>query len=154
MKSSDQDLIDQTLRVHKKRSSRRTTKGYEQAAFALVDRAQEAARVVEEQFRHDEQTDQYGQIPLEKDDDVYRCMFENWNSLRIYTGQQKVAKIDHLRKRYNVDIILGCETQCDWRHADSDSQFKNLFGLGKAKKVCVGHNVAGVRKTTVRDQKG
>ena len=81
-------------------------------------------------------------------------MFENWNSLGIYTGQQKVAKIDHLRKRYNVDTILGCKTQCDWRHADSDSQFKNLFGLGEAKKVCVGHNVTGDRKTAVRDQKG
>ena len=81
-------------------------------------------------------------------------MFENWNSLGIYTGQQKVAKMDYLRKRYNVDTILGCETQCDWRHADSDSQFKNLFGLGEAKKVCVGHNVTGDKKTAVRDQKG
>ena len=77
MKSSDQDLIDHTLRVHKKRSPSRTTKGYEQTGFAMVERAQEAARVVEEEFRHDEQTDQYGQISLKNDDDVYQCMFKN-----------------------------------------------------------------------------
>ena len=57
MKSSEQELIEQTLRVNRKRTSRRTTKGYEQAAFTLTDRAQEAARVVEEEFRHGEETD-------------------------------------------------------------------------------------------------
>ena len=50
LKSSDQDLIDQTLRVHRKKLSRQTIKGYEQWAFALADRAQEAAQTVEEEF--------------------------------------------------------------------------------------------------------
>ena len=50
LKSSEQEPIEQTLRVNRKRTSRRTTKGYELAAFALADRAQEAARVVEEEF--------------------------------------------------------------------------------------------------------
>ena len=78
-------------------------------------------------------------------------MYENWNSLGIFTGMQKVRKVDALAKHYNVDTIAGCESQCDWSQADADSQFANLFAFGQTKKCVAGYNE---REKTVRDQKG
>ena len=72
----------------------------------------------------------------------------------IFTGKKKVDKVEHLRKRYQADIILGCEHQCDFRYADNDSQFKNLFAMGEEKRACVGHNTTVTKEDSVQDQKG
>ncbi len=64
-------------------------------------------------------------------------MFENWNSLGVFTGQKKVDRVNRLIKQYDVDTVAGCEAQCDWRFADKDSQFKELFAFGKKQKCVV-----------------
>ena len=99
------------------------------------------------------ESDKYGYIPREKPNDAWRLMFENWNSLGIFTGQSKVAKINRLCKHYSVDTLAGCEAQCDWRQVEEyESRFENVFGAGQQyKKWSVGHNVT---ERTVRDQKG
>ena len=51
-----------------------------------------------------------------------------------------------------MDTVAGFEAQCDWRFADKDSQFKELFAFGKKQKCGVGHNI--IEEKTVQDQKG
>ncbi len=130
------------------------TKEYIRAAFALVDRERVAVRAVEEEFELDKMTDHYGYVPLENLDNAYQCLFKNWNSLEIFTGQQKVRQIEHFHKWYQVDTILGCETQCDWRHSNWDQQFGVLFGIGESKQVCVDYNTTKQRENVMQDQWG
>ena len=56
---------------------------------------------------------QYGHAPREKPEDAFRLMYENWNSLGIFTGDRKVSLIDRLVTEYDVNAIAGCESQCD-----------------------------------------
>ena len=69
----------------------------------------------------------------------------------VFTGDRKISRVNKLATEYDADGIAGCESQCDWRFADQDRQFCELFGKGKKKRTDVGHNV---RERTVRDQKG
>ncbi len=71
----------------------------------------------------------------------------------IFTGKKKFDKVEHLRKRYQADTTLGCEHQCDFRYTDNDSQFKNIFAIGEAKRSCVGYNKM-TEDDLVSDQKG
>ncbi len=64
-------------------------------------------------------TDKYGHIPGDNPDDYWRLMFENWNSLGVFTGKKKVERVNMLIKQYDVDTVAGCEAQCDWRFADT-----------------------------------
>ena len=80
-------------------------------------------------------------------------MFKNWNSLGIYSSTAKTDKINHLVKIYEVDIIMGCETQCDWRKVDTDKRKFHNFLLGNQRKA----SVAGFNPTVsdgVRNQMG
>ena len=52
---------------------------------------------------------------------------------------------------YEVDALAGCEMQCDWRFAEHDRQFDELFGVGKQKRSAVGYNV---QEKALRNQKG
>ena len=155
LKSTINDLIDATLRENKQTVTRkRTAHGYRRAALALVEREREAERAVTAELRSDAETDRYGYVPLEKPENAFRCLFENWNSLGVFSGQKRVAKVEHLRKRYHVDTILGCETQCDWRHADHDHQFENLFGLQEGTVVSVGYNRTRKKEEIIHNQRG
>ena len=46
-------------------------------------------------------------------------------------GTGKINGINDLIHKYEVDCVAGCELQCDWRFAEENSQFRNLFGQGK-----------------------
>ena len=137
-----------------KSSYKKTVKGSRQygvAAFEIARREVEARRTVASEVRELGKEDRYGFIPREKPDDVYRLMFENWNSLGVFTGTSKISKLDRIAKHYEVDTMAGCEAQCDWRYAEYEQQFRNLFAFGKRTKSVVGHNIT---ERTVRDQKG
>ena len=75
-----------------------------------------------------ETEERYGYFPLEKPNDDYRILFENWNSLGVFTGNDKINKIDGLVKHYQVDTLAGCEVQCDWRKAERERHFKCVVG--------------------------
>ena len=91
-------------------------------------------------------------MPVKKPPDVIRWMFENWNSLGVFTGDLKINGVNSLQKRYSVDGIAGCETQADWRFAPEARKFHRLFGHGEETRSAVGFNCAGEKK--LRDQPG
>ena len=84
----------------------------------------------------------HGYVPDKKPDGVVRIMMENWNSIKLFTekSQERISKINETRKRYNADIMLGCEPQVDWSMADSEHQFYELFGFGEPKKGKAAYN--------------
>lgn len=47
----------------------------------------------------------------------------------------RINHIEGLRKKYDVDILAGCETQTNWNIADDDKQFENLLDLEKIVRV-------------------
>jgi len=132
-------------------SRRRVGPRFKVAARELVRREREAAATVAAESKKLEKEARYGYFPREKPNDAYRVMFENWNSLGVFTGNHKIDKIDGLVKHYQVDTIAGVEAQCDWRKADHKRQFKHLFAFGQRKECVVGHNVT---EDTIRDQRG
>lgn len=87
-----------------------------------------------------------------KESDLIRILFENFNSLGVFTGDSKISAVDKLCRGFKTDILAGCEVQCDWRFVeDEDRKFHNLFGAGMDTKSVVGYNTT---EKTVRDQKG
>ena len=69
-----------------------------------------------------------------------RIAIENFNSLGIFTGMQKVNTLNNLIHDFNVDIIAGSETQVDWRHVSEEKQLGNLFGKGQEVRSVVSYN--------------
>ena len=67
-------------------------------------------------------------------------MFENWNSLGIGTQSWKIDRLNYLIKHLKIDILAGCESQCDWTMVDKDNQLNALLAPGTATKVVTAHN--------------
>ena len=84
----------------------------------------------------------YRYVPDKKSDGIVRIIMENWNSIKLFTekNQERISKINETRKRYNADIMVGCEPQVDWSMADSEHQFYKLFGSGEPKKEKAAYN--------------
>jgi len=92
-----------------------------------------------------------GYMPDKKHNGWIRLMFENWNSLGIYTQSWKVDRLNYLVKHLNIDIVAGCECQTDWSFVNSDNQFHSLLSPGRAKKGIASHNTT---ERIQRDQMG
>jgi len=79
-----------------------------------------------------------GYVEKEKPSDTMRLMFENVNSLGVFTTgksrNRKLRQLRHLIKEYEVNMTSFVETQVDWRHAGKNRQFDVLFGLGKERR--------------------
>ena len=63
------------------------------------------------------QNGNYGTAPKAKHANSIRIAVENFNSLGILTGMRKVNTINNLIRDFNVDVIVGSETQADWSTA-------------------------------------
>ena len=81
-----------------------------------------------------------GYMPEKKGQGWVRIMFENWNSLGVYTQSWKIDRLNYLVKRHNIDIVAGCECQTDWTKVDNDNQFHSILTPGRAKKGIASHN--------------
>jgi hypothetical protein len=68
-------------------------------------------------------------------------VIENFNSLRVMSGNAKVNAINNLCHDFNVDILCGCKTQVNWRMVPQDQRFHNLFGVGIETRSVVAHNI-------------
>ena len=95
---------------------------------------------------------QHGALPFKKPDHVIRFMFENWNSLCLGRGKKRINEINDLAKKYQVDLILGCETQYDWRCLEDELQFDNLFGVGERSRSIAANNTT--ERKVAREQHG
>jgi hypothetical protein len=67
-------------------------------------------------------------------------MFENWNSLGIGTQSWKIDRLNYLLTHLSIDIIAGCESQCNWTMVDTHNQFLALLAPSKATKGIAAHN--------------
>lgn len=65
-------------------------------AFDLLQRERDATQSAIEEVKELAKEDRYGYLPPDKEDDVYRLMSENWNSLGVFKDQFKIRKIDTL----------------------------------------------------------
>ena len=111
------------------------------AARDIVRREREAARIVLTECKRLEAEDMYGYFPREKPNDAHRLYYENFKSLGLCTGNDKIDKIDGLAKHYQVNTLAGCEVQCDWRQVERERKFQNLFAIGNKVRGVVGHNI-------------
>ena len=50
-----------------------------------------------------------------------RIMRENWNSLGVFTHNWKLDRLKYLIKHLHVDLLAGCELQCNWSFQDPGS---------------------------------
>jgi hypothetical protein len=83
----------------------------------------------------------YGKAPEAKPDNCVRVVMENFNSLGFFTNGVKINALNKLCRKFNSDILTGCETQVDWRQATDEQQFRNLIGVGMDTRSVVAHNI-------------
>ena len=76
-----------------------------------------------------------------KKDGWVQLMFENWNSLGIFTHSWKLDHLNYLIHHLHLDVVLGCETECDWRFVDKDKQFLDILCPEMAKTGVATHTV-------------
>ena len=71
--------------------------------------------MVQSEVKANNAEDRYGYVPAQKDSNTVRLLYENWNSLGVFAGDDKTTNLNKLVKQYHVDTIAGCKTQCNWR---------------------------------------
>ena len=85
-----------------------------------------------------------GFVPTEKEDNVGRFVFENYNSLSPWGDRRKVHELNRLLKLYSADCALGVELQVQWdlaRKEDSNLRLDRLLLPGQDKRAVTSHNV-------------
>ena len=125
-------------RKHKRRDELRVN------ALEIAAIEQGARTAIRKEVEEIKGSGQYGHVSKTKPDDTVRVMIENFNILRVFaTGRasrKKIRRLKRLHKEYDIDLLAGCETQCDWRFADDHQKFANLFGQGQERRSVVGYN--------------
>ena len=81
-----------------------------------------------------------GSLSEKKSHGWIRLMFENWNSLGIGTQCWKLDRLNYLIKHLRIDIVAGCESQCNWTMIDKHNQLQALLTPGMATKGVTAHN--------------
>ena len=82
-----------------------------------------------------------GYLPGKKRDGWVRLMFENWNSLGIFTHSWKLDRLNYLIRHLQVDVVMGCESQCDWSYVDPHKQLMDVLCPEMEKKGTAAHNI-------------
>ena len=98
--------------------------------------------------------ERYGYAPRAKSENSFCLMFEDSNSLGVFTGKSKIRMVNDLISRYEVDCLAGCKVQNDWRFSPEEDKFKKLFRVGKQTRSVAGNNVTECKEISQRDQKG
>ena len=78
-----------------------------------------------------------GWIPTEKDDNIGRFIFENYNSLAVRKNLHKVHELNNLLRKYDADCALGVELQVQWDEAckiDRGLSLDKLLLPGRTKR--------------------
>ena len=84
-----------------------------------------------------------GWIPMEKEDNIGRFIFENYNSLAVWKNLHKVHELNNLLRKYDADCALGVELQVQWdeaRKIDRGLSLDKLLLPGRTKRTVVGFN--------------
>jgi hypothetical protein len=81
-----------------------------------------------------------GFLPETKKQGWIRIMLENWNSLGVFTHTWKVDRLRYLIKHLDIDLLVGCEVQCDCTFIDQSAWFPDLLFQAQAIKGLASHN--------------
>ena len=81
-----------------------------------------------------------GYLPTYKTNGYIRIMFENWNSLGIFTHSWKIDRINYLIKKHQIDILAGCESQCNWTKVPRHKKLTDIISPGYMKRGITAHN--------------
>jgi hypothetical protein len=85
------------------------------------------------------------------EEDRVGIMFKNWNSLAIFTHSWKLECLNYLFKHLQIDVVAGCETQCNWSFVKPGHHFLDSLWPGTTKKGIASHNTT---EQIHQDQKG
>ena len=76
-----------------------------------------------------------GKVEEDKPEEVIRILFENANSLGLFTiceaRGRKLRQMRYLLNKWNLNMAHFTETQVDWRNAEKGHQIDNLFARGR-----------------------
>jgi hypothetical protein len=64
--------------------------------------------------------EKYGPAPQEKAAHSIQLVIENFNSLRITSGNSKINAINNLLRDFKVNMLCGCKMQVYWRMVPQD----------------------------------
>ena len=92
-----------------------------------------------------------GYVPKKKASGWVRLMFENWNSLGVLSQSWKVDRLNQLITNLQVDVVAGCETQCDWTVVPAHRQFSQLLCPGTTTVSVAANNT---NESIAREQMG
>ena len=110
-------------------------------AFQIAQHESDARNQITRQIDDFWRRAAYGKAPGAKPDNCVRVVMENFNSLGVFTNGVKINALNKLCRKFNTDILAGCETQVDWRQATDEQQFRNLIGVGMDTRSIVAHNI-------------
>lgn len=92
-----------------------------------------------------------GYMPKRKGSGWVRLMFENWNSLGLFSHGWKIDRLNQLVRDLQIDIVAGCESQCHWSLVPAKRQFSQLLCPGASTSGVAANNV---NETINHDQMG
>ncbi len=130
-----------TNKVLQQNLHRRQNHSLEITALELVQAESAAARQVNASVDALWREEKYGHAPREKPVHSMCIVMENFNSLRVTSGNSKINSINNLLQDFKVDMLCGCKIQADWRMVLQDWHFHNLFGHGSETRSVIVHNI-------------
>ena len=151
-------VIDKVKKVSRWKKKKKTNVTFTKAQQKVVVQERKGVTKMVNEMVHKFKEQERGHVEKKKPSDTMRVMFENVNSLGVFTTgkhrNRKLRQLRHLIKEYEVDVTSFVETQVDWRHANKNRQFDVLFGLGKERRSVAACNRTVTRKYSCRDQAG
>ena len=138
---TNSELIQMATRKSRRDRKKRKDLSLQLTASHLAREESIALRQVISTSTDMQKLNKYGHIPRLKPSHSIRIAMENFNSLSVLSGNEKINELNHLCREYTVDILCGCETQIDWRQVPQARKFQNLFGAGTETRSVVAHNI-------------
>ena len=135
------ELIASIQRKNRTALLRKNNSHLAETAFQIAQHESGARNQITRQIDDFWRKTAYGKAPGTKPDNCVRVVMENFNSLGIFTNGVKVNALNKLCRKFNTDILAGCETQVDWRQATDEQQFRNIIGVGMNTRSVVAHNI-------------
>jgi hypothetical protein len=81
-----------------------------------------------------------GYLPRKKREGWVRIMFENWNILGFFMHSWKLDRLNYLIRHLHLDMMMGCQSQCDWSFLSPGQQLLDRLCPELAKIGIALHN--------------
>ena len=103
-----QEIIVMTNRVSQCNMQRRQNHGLIITTLELAQAKSTATRQVNALVNTLWKEEKYGRAPREKPGHSIRLVMENFNSLRVMSGNSKITAINNLLRDFKVVMLCGC----------------------------------------------